>query len=457
MKRRIIIPLGLGMAARNVLQTDVWKVLTGDPQLEIVLLVPAELIQEYQGRFGSDRVSIETLRPYTRSRIESVLWELAVQIFYRVNRVETFELRRLTHRPSRWTRIIQFGAKFFPKNLNSVNMVLRWQTRIFSVDWYDHLWTTGTPVTLWSTNPFDVRELPLLRSAQFRNIPTVAMILSWDNITSHTLLPTRFERILVWNTFLRNQLVQYYRYRPNEITITGIPQADAYYRPSSPISRDEFIRQIGGDPRKALITYTTAPQIISPHEPEIITSLLELITAGKLIRPSQLLIRIHPRDIAARYQRLMKPGVLINEPGQRSSAFDDKWDPQRSDIVHLANTLRYSDVIINVASSMNIDAAPFDRPVVNIAFDGPRSVPYLHSVRRYYTGYTHYIAMMRCGGSWLVQSPDELLTAINTYLAHPETHRAGRQRVVAEFCQFTDGRSGERIGRAIIEFVRDRS
>ena len=45
-------------------------------------------------------------------------------------------------------------------------------------------------------------------------------------------------------------------------------------------------------------------------------------------------------------------------------------DPSRDNRLHLANTLKHSDVIVNVASTIAIEAAIMDTPVVNIAFDG---------------------------------------------------------------------------------------
>ncbi len=39
---------------------------------------------------------------------------------------------------------------------------------------------------------------------------------------------------------------------------------------------------------------------------------------------------------------------------------------------------------------------------------------------------------------------------VNRYLEDPSLYRAQRERIVREWVQFTDGRSGERLGDAIL-------
>ena len=108
-------------------------------------------------------------------------------------------------------------------------------------------------------------------------------------------------------------------------------------------------------------------------------------------------------------------------------AIDITADNQR----HLANTMRHSDVVVNVASTMAIEAAIFDTPVVNISFDGETPIgvgavgaPVLpvHALRQ------HHAARRRAGRrdagrSWSRRSAD-----ISTI---PSLDRDGRRRVVA--------------------------
>ena len=79
------------------------------------------------------------------------------------------------------------------------------------------------------------------------------------------------------------------------------------------------------------------------------------------------------------------------------------WDLPTDDIEHLVRLLRDADVVINTASTLAIDAAVLDRPVVSIAYDPSGDLPYDRSVRRYYD-YTHMAHVVRAGAVKLAVS-----------------------------------------------------
>jgi CDP-glycerol glycerophosphotransferase (TagB/SpsB family) len=118
--------------------------------------------------------------------------------------------------------------------------------------------------------------------------------------------------------------------------------------------------------------------------------------------------------------------------------------------LHLGDTLCHADVVVNVASTISVEACIFDTPVVNICFDGPEESPYVKSARRYYS-FTHYVNVTSRHAVKVAQSPDELVDAVAAYLANPSLDAAGRKQVVLDQCQFTDGRSAERVVGLVLE------
>ena len=86
-----------------------------------------------------------------------------------------------------------------------------------------------------------------------------------------------------------------------------------------------------------------------------------------------MLVRLHPRDDLEHYREFEGvPHVIIEKPFRQTvragdgMAVDVTADSQQ----HLADTMRHSDVVVNVASTIAIEAAIFDTPVVNVSFDG---------------------------------------------------------------------------------------
>jgi len=50
-----------------------------------------------------------------------------------------------------------------------------------------------------------------------------------------------------------------------------------------------------------------------------------------------------------------------------------------------------------------------------------------------------------------VYSREELIRAINEYIAEPKRYGEGRRRIIEKQTQFTDGRSAERLGQTILD------
>jgi CDP-glycerol glycerophosphotransferase (TagB/SpsB family) len=109
-----------------------------------------------------------------------------------------------------------------------------------------------------------------------------------------------------------------------------------------------------------------------------------------------------------------------------------------------------------VGSTLAIDAALCDTPVIGVAFDGLHQLPYSRSIRRAYD-YTHYKPLVDTGGLRLVESEEEMIELVNRYLADPELDHDGRATIVREQAWKVDGRSGERVARLIAASARSRS
>ena len=88
--------------------------------------------------------------------------------------------------------------------------------------------------------------------------------------------------------------------------------------------------------------------------------------------------------------------------------------------------------------------------MVNINFDGPDDSAYVKSARRYYS-FTHYVNITSRHSVRVAKSPEELVRDVANYLADPSLDAAGRTQVVIDQCQFTDGRSAERVVQLVLD------
>ena len=289
----------------------------------------------------------------------------------------------------------------------------------------------------------------------------MAVDLSWDNLTNKLFPIRRLDRLVVWNATMRREAHELHGYELDEIDIAGPPQFDGYFNGESRSSRADFCRRVGLDPARRILTLTTIPADAYPRHDIVIDYLLEAMRSGALVAPCDLLVRAHPRDDLRNYDRYAgTPHVAVEKPFRETARAGDghSVDVTAENTRHLADTMYHSDVVLNVASTIAIEASIFDTPVVNVAFDqdDADARPFLTSPLRYYS-YTHYQQIVRAGAVRIAKSAGEMIDLVNAYLVDPSRDAAGRRRVVTEQCEFTDGRSAERLAGLIVRELTGRS
>jgi hypothetical protein len=280
---------------------------------------------------------------------------------------------------------------------------------------------------------------------------------SWDNFTNKLIPVRRVNRLVVWNELMKQQAIAFHGYRDDEVRVAGTPQWDLYFRPGTFGRRGEFFEQIGADPERRLITLTTTPRELYPHHDHVLRVLVRAMRSGVWRHATQVLVRLHPRDELEAYADFRRqPGVIIEKPFRASVRSGDglSVDVTADNQRHLADTMRHSDVVVNVASTLAIEAAIVDTPVVNVSFDGETPSEWVQSARRYYR-FTHYTNITRHQAVRVAESPEQMVEAIGRYLDDPALDREGRRRVVEEQCQFLDGRSAERVSAFVVDELND--
>jgi hypothetical protein len=287
----------------------------------------------------------------------------------------------------------------------------------------------------------------------------VAVIHSWDNLTSRGELPVPFKRVLVWSDHMRHDAVRLNSgLAIEEVAAVGSPQHDAFHDPALVRPRREFLAGLGLDPDRALVTFT-GQGIAAPDEADVIATLADAVAGDRLGRPSQLWVRFYGDETSkARVSAVDgRPGVHWEQaPAEFWGAFrvERTWNPG-SDPAHYINLLRHSNVVVCSASTVSVDAAILDRPVVNACYDGRRRRDFFDSVKRLFFDREHYQRVVRSGGVELAFDDDELVAAVAAALQDPSRGAEGRRRLVHDICGPVDGHGRERISTALLNSLRD--
>lgn len=452
-QKTIFIILDAGTAIRNILRTDVLKGLREQPWLRIVIFSPVT-DADFRKEFEGPNVIVEPLQFWKPNGLVKTLRSLRKDIWG-----EQFDLARFKEKRAKKTRLLNSVVNWLllrDASVESIRGAVRklesWEAR-FTPSLGDPFFEKYQPDLVFYTTIYS-RDLCLEVGARQRGVKAVSFILSWDNPTTKGPFPVRPDRVVLWNEVLRDELMRYHEFRADQLCVAGVPQFDIYTNREPYLTREQFFAKWKLDPAKRLITYTTGTPGTAPFDDEIVDLLYQRMQAGAFKQPAQLLVRLHPKDVYDIYKRFEnKPDFVLQLPGRRAKT-NDSWNPTQQDMYGLAETMLYSDVVVNIASTTTIDAACLDTPVVNVAFDGFKEKPYEESCRRYYE-YEHYKRVVNTGGFKISYSIDELVQHIQLYLDDPKLDSHGRARIREEQCWKLDGRAGRRIADYLIRCLQE--
>jgi len=450
--KTIFITIGEALAARNILRTDFWpEFKEQSSDTKIVIIAPPEKKDYYQEKFGEENIVVESYTPAQLVKYEKLL------VFLARNGIDTHT--------NLWEKMSDFERQGGSKKLLIIKKVLAkilghvsllktvirtLYGRIPSDQKIVQLFDTYKPDMVFSTILINMLDDHIVREAKRRGIKTVAMVRSWDNLTSHGLLRLVPDVFLLQNKFLFDMAIKHQSIPRKKMRIVGIPHYDLYHYESLLESREEFFNRMGLDLDKKLLLYGAMGDFLFPHEGEIATVLENIINEGKIEEPVQVVFRAHPA-FTSPLERMQ--GMRHVKPDRGAKYFGDNltsWEMEIEDTKHLINSIYHADIMITGGSTMAIDAAALDKPIICVGFDGAaKDVPYWLSVKRFYDTYTHFEILMDTAGVDLVNTPDELADAINVYIKNSDLKREGRRDIIKLFAEPFDGKAGKRLAEEV--------
>ena len=446
--KTIFITIFQAVEAKNILRTPILQTLLRDPEVRLVLLTDSEdKVQYHKKEFDSERLIYEVV---PRIRVRG-LDKIFSGLKYLLLRTDTTDLRRRMDFEKTGNRSLYYTRFALNRILArpSVRKIVRMlDFALVRNRAYAPYFEKYRPDLVFMAHLFEDQEIHLLREAKRRGVKTIGFINSWDKVTARCILRLLPEKIIVFNDIVKKEMEEYNEARAEDIFVSGLPQYDAYVSGVC-APRADFFKKIRIDPRKKLIVYAPLGSSLCDSDWHIIDMLHRVHREGEFGNDAALLVRFQPNDFIDEEELKKRPWLQYDYPGIRFSLKRGlDWDMNFADIRHLRDTLCHCSLLICYASSMGIDAAMFDKPVINLNFEIGRKSALARLPMRFYW-MTHYKKALETGGMRLVDSESELVAWVNRYLADPSLDREGRKKLVAQQCRYADGKSGERIGTFI--------
>lgn len=454
--KTILIPVYSNFFARNFLHTQALRTITERGGTRLVLLVPSAKLQYYQKEFAAPIVVIDTLPALERGRVEDFFTLIETSSIHTVTARMIHFWRLMRH--DSWLRFFAHLPRFaFCRMCWRLGKYGWWRrairrayARMPSAAFASALEKYRPDLVFCPTMLYD--EPRIIKEAGRRRIRTAGMILSWDNLYSKTFLRALPDYLIVQTDHIRVQALRLADYPSRRVSVVGVPQYDRHFRRVGIEPRELFLKKLGGDPHKKLIVYAFSGKPGFEIEWKIVGLLADAIRLGRIDNEVQVLLRPYPRyDFPVHKLEAIRNqyGFLVSQSAAHPELGPGGWDFDPEAMSLAVNTLAHADVIINMFSTFFIEGAIFDKPLIGIAFDGAAPHSFWNSAVRFFD-WDHLRELKPLGGIRIVKSEDEFIQALNVSLRSPGQLREGRQRIVAQQCQFTDGSSGERLAAALL-------
>ena len=471
--KRVFISADHGLAIVYFLQSDVVPTLL-DAGVEVIVLTDDALKEQIQERFGRPGLVIEGLRlkqarEYFQHEQNTIQWWLdflrRAGASKRINlqAVDSYihQVEAEAHPRRRQLFPLMKGVVWGMRRSRIARRALVNAQRRYTPKIYKDLFERYQPDLVIASTPGWRWDRYLLREAAARGIPTGAVIVGWDNSSSYSLPGAPVDWITCWSEIQKEELIKGSDWLPEQVNVGGIPSYDGYFRKEWLMPRAEYFRLHNLDPERKLISYAASFVSFSPNIQNVV-ALARLVSADALVKPSQLLVRLHPNHFmnVERFEAELEqirqlardlPYVHVVEPvplGGELGYYSGEDMPEKSSM------MAYSDVFTTVYSTMVVEASTHDRPVVSVCIDSPVgwSGKFTLPLSQIGGWPTHSrFRESQAGRETLNEA--QLKEAINYYLENPQAGGEARQAFIERECTYTDGSAGKRTASFLLSKI----
>lgn len=436
--------------SRNILATNVLNILV-EKNIRVVIFVKRYKVDYFKKTFNYPNVIIEgtTFSKPSLNKF-SLLMKRAVRLGLDTDtaRVEKY---------MKWKREGKFFYYLFASLWGKLAMrssllrkIVRFIDYKISIkNRYSDYFKKYNPDLVYITDVQNELDVEVMQNAKFLGVKILAQVRSWDNLTSHGFVRIIPGTLLVQNETVKKQAVSFHDVPESMVSVVGYAHYDKYQdQVFTETDKDNFLKSIGFSKDKKTLLCTLVGDRYIPKNNDTDLYILELLST----LPYQVIVRFHP-TISYKQLEGVKPfpNMVFDKPG---FAFWDDVDSDKElrdeDDEKLISEIRSCDVAILGPTSVCLDAAFFDKPIVFINFH--------RNTRKYEDGvvlydYNHMKYVLNSGGAIVANNKEQFFNAIEHYLKNPSADSEGRKKIKSRLGP-ADGKSSDRIVTEITKLIK---
>lgn len=453
--KTLFIPVYHGMCTRNLFLTEMLPTILKQPDLKVVCFIPPVKKDFFNKKYGHfQNVIFEPVSwEHPKNRLETT-FDFIAKSFLNTQAKKSLQLIEYSSDKNRLRYFLGRILSSLFSGSRLLRSFVRWLDYILvSEKIFGQYFDKYKPDLVFVTDVLAPADALFLRQAKKKKVPKIAMVRGWDNLTSKGVVRVRPDKIIVHTDLMKAEAIKYADMKEKDIYISGVPIFD-YYVNYQPLSQEEFYKKIGVSPEYKIILFAPFFSHYRDSVKEIISYLNKSINRGLIEEKVKVLVRLPPSYKKELGEYVSNENIIYDVPGQRFPLdnYRNDWEFTKDDMQHLADSIHYSSVTINFASTMTVDAVAFDKPVINIDFDGDHYDPSKISIRYIYKN-DHYQPVLAANCLRMAKSKRELIDLINYYLKQPQSEKQGRAKVLQEFTWKFDGQCSRRVGQFVLDYL----
>ncbi|MBS7255489.1 glycosyltransferase family protein [Flavobacterium branchiicola] len=316
-------------------------------------------------------------------------------------------------------KTIEFLAPFFKKYSSILKLEIKYQKTIRRNPFYTevtNILKKTKPGVVFCSHQRALKAATIFAAASDLGIKTTTVIYSWDNLPK-ARMALRADKYLVWSDHMKNEMAIYYpEINNNQIQVTGTPQFEFYQNPDNIIDKEVFYKKYNLDLNKKIICFSGDDTKTSPDDPGYLKDIAEEITKVNLQNDFQILLRRCPVDFSGRFDEVVNQyrDLIKEAPPLWYFSKSKEWNavyPSIEDVKLLISTAYYSDIVVNVGSTMAFDFGMFNKPCAFINYDQKNQVNSDWSVKTIYQ-FQHFKSMPDQNAVIWLNSKEEVIEKI---------------------------------------------
>lgn len=403
-KEKILLLFPDGVGIRNYLYSNVFK----ETKEDLVLFHNFDKETIIALKESASLSGAITIPEYKESLKEKFLRELICisRLYYNTKMVNNQSLltnwnwNQKSLSKKLFYKVIEKIAVFYKKYEAILKLEQQYQNAIRQNPFYNEvkeILEKLQPKLVFCSHQRGLKAATIFAVARDLGIRTTTVIFSWDNLPK-ARMALRADSYLVWSVYMKKEMELYYPEIPSEtIYITGTPQFEFYEDQNNIIQKNIFFERYSLDPAKKIICFSGDDEKTSPDDPIYLQDIAEEIIKSNLQDEFQILLRRCPIDFSGRYDFVVKkyPHLIKEAPPLWYFNTSKEWNafyPAIEDVKLLVSTAFYSEVVVNVGSTMAFDFAMFHKPCIFINYDQENKKVEHWSVKKIYQ-FQHFRSM----------------------------------------------------------------